>query len=73
MWPLFRLLDPLGVVGLDLVGIYCEAAGASIAIAEPSTMISVKMSNMLFFFAVIRVTLVAAASNSISRSYESSC
>lgn len=57
---------------MDLVGICCEAAGASIAIAEPSIMISVRMSNRLFFFVVIRVTLVAAASNSILRSYESS-
>lgn len=68
----FRLLDPLGAVGVDLVGVCCKAAGAGFVAVEPSLVISAMMSNRLFFSAAVRVTLVAATSSSASMSFSSS-
>lgn len=45
----FLLLDPLGAVGVDLLGVYWEAVGADFSAAEPSPLISAMISNRLFF------------------------
>lgn len=66
----FRLLDPLGAMRVDMVGVCCEATGAGFTAVEPSSVISAMMSSRLFFSVAIRVTLIAAASSFASISSE---
>lgn len=68
----FRLLDPLGAMRVDLVGVCCEVTGEGFTAVEPSTIISAMMSSRLFFSVAVRVTFMAAASSFVSISSESS-
>lgn len=68
----FHLLDPLGAMRVDLVGVCYEATGAGFTAVEPSAVISAMMSSRLFFSVAVQVTLMPAASSSASISSESS-
>lgn len=64
----YLLLDPLEAVGVDLLGVCWEVAGADFSTAEPSPVISAMIPSRLFFSVTVRVTLVTAASSSASMS-----
>lgn len=49
----FYFMDPLGAVGVHLLGVCCEAARADFAAAESSPMISAMISSRLFFSVAI--------------------
>lgn len=69
---LFRLLDPLGAVEVDLLRVCCEATRVDFTAVESSLVISAMISSILFFSVAMPVTLVVAASSSASMSSTSS-
>ena len=70
--PHFLLLSPLGLVRMDLLGVYCELAGAAFLTVDHSPVIAVMISSKCFVYVLVRVTLVVAAFTSVSMSFTSS-
>ena len=70
--PHFLLLGPLGLVRMDLLGVCYVVAGAAFLSINPSPVITEMISSTRFISVGVRVTMVAAASNSTLMSSASS-
>ena len=64
--PHFLLLGRLGLVRIGLLRVCCEGAGAGSSATYLSAVIAIMISSRCFVLVGVRVTLIAAVSNSAS-------